>query len=786
MTDNNVVKEILIEGILAIQEWFPDRYSYLLHSIFSQLTLSKKHQLASEYNLPPAYLSEDIVYPGKNDPQDVEKMWPEKGWDEIITLKPDELRNMGINQLLFLLEKFGGFAPAKNEDNTISIYDYYKFEAAQKGIQELISPDSNEPPYLLIAGDISGIQDFLYTITSENALKTLRARSFFLEILNEHIVDRVLGEPLTRANLIYSGGGVFYILAPNTSKIENELNTLRVDFNKWLYSKFGTKLFLGITWTKLSDLKDITRSWTEVSQSLFIEKQHKFFDLIKTEDFFDLNETEPTREECDICHRDDLGLGEEGLKAIGDGHRCSFCSNTVEIGSKLPQIRFVYKTHTEPINNLYFQIEDVFYTISESLPQEHSGIWWVFSDKQINNIDAIPLYIGTHRRLMKNIPDSLYKKKKEREDKLKELIQHNTQDRKELEEELAGLKDSSTASFEWLAKCSTGIERIGALRMDVDNLGKLFSKGFPEQASIFHLSALSRVFTYFFKIYINSICRGRLNILKPCNFLKKEINPDIGRHLTIIYSGGDDLFLIGAWSEVSELAIDLGKVFKQYVGYHPDVTLSTGMTLHTPKFPLYQIASLSGRALKEAKGNIEPCDMCYENWVECSLKNGGLCTRKDSLSLFYTPKLAAEAKSLKERPEVKSSPDKSRIKTALKWKEVEECVIKQVELFANLDKKDGKSDKPFLEIDQKILPRRFVFKLLELIQIWQAEGKLYLPRMAWVMEKAQRGLERVSGSINYYQQFMERIYHFHGERMASLHTPLSWVEFLMRGGEKDG
>lgn len=795
MTNNNVVKEILIKGILAIQEWFPKRYSYPLHSIFSQLTLSKKHQLASDYKLPPAYLSGDIVYPGKNDPQYVERVWPEKEWNKIITLKPGELRDMGINQLLFLIEKFGVFAPTKNEDNTVSIYDYYKFEAAQEAIQTLLPTDPDEPPYLLIAGDISGIQDFLYTISSQDALKTLRARSFFLEILTEHLVDRVLAiESLARVNLIYSGGGVFYILAPNTSKVKEELNRLKIDFNKWLYDEFGTKLFLCIAWAELSELKDITQPWTEISQSFFIEKQHKFFDLVKDGNIFELNGKEPTREECDICHRDDLGLGR--LQPVDNGYRCEFCSNMVEIGSKLPQVCFVYKSRTQPTNYSYFQIEDVFYGMIEKdkrLPQEHVGLWWIFSANQINDTDAIPLYIGNHQRLMKDIPDYLRKGK---EDKLKALEQErevgDTQNIDEVEKELVALKDDSPASFEWLAKCSSGFERIGALRMDVDNLGKLFNKGFSEQASIFHFSALSRTFTYFFKIYINSICCGRLNGIEPSNFLKKEIGSGTGRHLTIIYSGGDDLFLIGAWSEVAELAIDLGKAFKQYVGQHPDVTLSAGMTLHAPKFPLYQIASLSGKALKEAKGNIEPCslDMCHEDWSKCSLKDGGLCTKKDSLSLFYTPELSAEARSLKERPEVKSSPDKSRIKTALKWEEIEECLIKQVELFANLDNsilkhEDRASNQPLsLEIEQKVLPRGFVFKLLELIQIWQTEGKLYLPRMAWIMNKAQLGLERVPGKINYYQQFMERIYHFDSERMASLHIPLTWVESLMRRGRK--
>ena len=66
------------------------------------------------------------------------------------------------------------------------------------------------PAFKLISGDISGIQNFIYTIPSKGALKSLRGRSFYLEILMEQIVDELLDAlQLTRANLIYNGGGHF-------------------------------------------------------------------------------------------------------------------------------------------------------------------------------------------------------------------------------------------------------------------------------------------------------------------------------------------------------------------------------------------------------------------------------------------------------------------------------------------------------------------------------------------------------------------------------------------------
>jgi hypothetical protein len=43
--------------------------------------------------------------------------------------------------------------------------------------------EDKENPYLLVSGDLSGIQATVYSISSKGALKSLRARSFMLELL---------------------------------------------------------------------------------------------------------------------------------------------------------------------------------------------------------------------------------------------------------------------------------------------------------------------------------------------------------------------------------------------------------------------------------------------------------------------------------------------------------------------------------------------------------------------------------------------------------------------------
>ena len=73
--------------------------------------------------------------------------------------------------------------------------------------------------FLLLSMDMSGIQDFIYNISGSKALKSLRSRSFYLEIMLEVIVDQLLEKlELTRANLLYTGGGHAYLLVSNTDK----------------------------------------------------------------------------------------------------------------------------------------------------------------------------------------------------------------------------------------------------------------------------------------------------------------------------------------------------------------------------------------------------------------------------------------------------------------------------------------------------------------------------------------------------------------------------------------
>lgn len=104
-------------------------------------------------------------------------------------------------------------------------------------------------------------------------------------------------------------------------------------------------------------------------------------------------------------------------------------------------------------------------------------------------------------------------------------------------------------TFEQFAEQADGIKRIGVLRADVDNLGTTFVYGFQRKngdgkyATLSRAATLSRQLSLFFKCYINEL-------------LEKE-----ERKVAIVYSGGDDVFLVGAWNDVIAACVDLKKLW---------------------------------------------------------------------------------------------------------------------------------------------------------------------------------------------------------------------------------
>ncbi|HEX2937428.1 MAG TPA: hypothetical protein VHO66_00745 [Ruminiclostridium sp.] len=70
----------------------------------------------------------------------------------------------------------------------------------------------------------------------------------------------------------------------------------------------------------------------------------------------------------------------------------------------------------------------------------------------------------------------------------------------------------------------------------------------------------------------------------------------------MVYSGGDDMFFVGSWNDIIELAVDIKHCFDKYTA--GTLTFSAGIGLYGEKYPIYAMAQES-EILQEASKNVD-------------------------------------------------------------------------------------------------------------------------------------------------------------------------------------
>ncbi len=128
-------------------------------------------------------------------------------------------------------------------------------------------------------------------------------------------------------------------------------------------------------------------------------------------------------------------------------------------------------------------------------------------------------------------------------------------------------------------------KRLGVLRMDVDNLGDVFKNGLGSYATLARLSTLSFHLSLYFEGWVKRICD----------------DPRFAGKVYAVYAGGDDVFLIGPWDIMPDLALQIRSDFARYTGKHPDLHASAGLAFIGGKYPVYQAADDAEEALQQAK-----------------------------------------------------------------------------------------------------------------------------------------------------------------------------------------
>lgn len=720
-----------------------------LDSIFSVFYSDKEIQVANKYPLIYKDINKSFNYPRTDISLATNSNYEallNKIKSHFIT---KDISQISINQLLQIIEEGFSYLPSSTnraEVCDISLYVHSKITSAVASCMKLYFDEQqiqdykkycfnsgskifrNEKIYLLVSGDISGIQDFIYTIPSKGALKTLRGRSLYIDLLLEEFIDEYLEQiGLSRANVLYSGGGHFYILAPNIEDTKKAIDKLQAKMNRWLMENIGINLYLAIGMAECS-ANNLMKSEAQGNLFAIVNKKLKDDKTIrysKDENFlehiFNVEKEENTaKKECNICHN----LVDKLWKYNSDEEiACEFCLNLYKLGQDI-------------------LTQDLVFVISEE--KIDGGIKIFGKDKDLYmyavNIEDIDMFKGKILRI--------YSKNN--------LLESDLAIRLYLADYSAKNENDEVMTFDDLAKssCKTdkGIKRLGVLRLDVDDLGIAFSSGFVSDkdkiennlryATLSRYADLSKDISMFFKVAINKICAGDLT---GCvDFEEKAFNifgiaKAPKRKVNIIYAGGDDLFLVGAWDEVLEVAIDINRAFKQFT--NGKLTLSAGMAMFSPTYPISKMAEIAGLLVQMSKNRKDKNSIALFG-METNLKANGQLECKH----IYT------------------------------WAdfEMKVCKEKMNYLLARLSFDGDKFNK--LSVGKSL-----IYRLMDLIQLAD-EDKLNIARFAYVLARMQPKQDKDEQKRKVYEDFVSKMYQWinNNEDKKQLATALNLLVYYLR------
>ena len=542
-------------------------------------------QSVAEYRLPVAKVTlTKTFFPKKQfeEKPDYEQLW--KDFVKEFKFIQSNDYHAFSETFLNLLYKYTACIPASTKNfPDVSLYDHLKTTAAlavclydyNKG-----KPSDKNLPFLLIGADFSGIQSYLYQIVSKYAGKNLKGRSFFLRIISDAVVRYLVNElNLFQANVIYNSGGGFYLIAPNTEFIKEKLQASTKTIDEHLFASFGTALSVAIESVPVSkdDLmrKDKNRNLGNIWDELFVKKDKKkackFADLLEKgyDNFFnplmqggDALRDEITGEEFsknELSPNKELMIKKDTFSQILLGEKLRETDIIIVSSTELPYMSEIF--HIQPANLGY-----TYYFLNEKNDSELL--------KSVDNCTVIRINNENFNQPVKGNNNSyelqFYGGNEWNGNSFEDMVNPKTNS-------LENLQTLSIDKF----------KRLGVLRMDVDNLGSIFQSGIlPERATLSRFAALSRSFDYFFSGYLNTIWK----------------ETDRNRSF-IIYSGGDDLFIVGSWDVIIRLAKTIHNDFQEFTCYNPAFGISGGIAIVPEKFPIMKGAEESANEEKAAKNH---------------------------------------------------------------------------------------------------------------------------------------------------------------------------------------
>jgi CRISPR-associated protein Csm1 len=505
----------------------------------------------SIHYIKPKKLSTDLAMPLDAPPENLQSY---------LSQFKQALKEAKDEQLLSTLEVWASSIATSSKFNDLSLFDFIR---ATVGIAACLETGTKK--LRLAGGSVSGIQTYLYDIISKNAAKLLKGRSFYLQLLTDSLLDELLHDfDLTPCHIVYSSGGGFYVFMPDTEGVVERFTQFKQAISEKVYQRHKTNLFVEFALTESFNADEpINTLWDNLFTSLNKQKTQRLTSTPKLlDDFFNPVELGGTRDKDPITNEE--FNDEDNIASLLDGTRVLLSTKQqIELGRDLRNATYWVTSDTQ-IGTQVATLKDPlgkFHYLEKELPKGDLSGKRILTINETDSVFPFVFYGGNR------FPVFQFDKK---DDKGKTIHYKG-----------------EIMPYDALID-GEGFTRLGILRMDIDGLGAIFSEKEKIQSATYGLNwtryiAVSRCLDNFFK--------GYLNVLQA---------PHQDSSL-IIYSGGDDLFLVGRWDTILTLAETIYEKFKAWSC--GNLNISGGVQLLPNKFPVMQGANMTDAAEKAAKNH---------------------------------------------------------------------------------------------------------------------------------------------------------------------------------------
>jgi CRISPR-associated protein Csm1 len=394
---------------------------------------------------------------------------------------------------------------------------------------------------MLIVGDLSGIQDYLFDVNDTLGAQSrrLRARSFMLQTIADIAAVRLAkAAGWSMQRLIFSAAGKFLLQGdPLTSEQRARVESESRSLSQWLLKRTGARIRLSVGIG--TDEEGVLTEYRTAMQELQRAKSRPLALNLVHDGNWNIRALDPIAPICRACGRQ---KAERNYQAQdGSISVCHACFTDLKIGGHLPTANWLELRNCglEGDDDL-FGLEVHLHSRRPSLTAQTRALFDLNSQEPEVFDDPPTL----RRRLGRHTPE---------------------------------------CDFDALASRSRGAHYLGVLKMDADSLGSVVSSLLDDARDFAPLQRFSKRLDLFFS-----------------GTLQEQMKRPEWRDLYTVFSGGDDLLLVGPWDVAFRFArltqTEFARTFRDH-----GLTISGGLAIVQAKTPVRRAISVAESLLDAAK-----------------------------------------------------------------------------------------------------------------------------------------------------------------------------------------